>query len=82
MYQSIGQDPLMWLGQGQFLRFSAQAILNELKNIRNESQGVNEIRQKTLGFVQSYMMLSAMAIENLIKVVIIKGDSTEAGVGK
>ena len=74
MYQAIGQDPLLWLEQAQFLRFSARVILSELKGIWHESQVENEIRQKKLGFVQSYMMLSAMAIENLIKGVIIKGN--------
>src|SRR5215211_4664223 len=74
MYQELGQDPLMWLEQGQFLRLSAKVILDELAKIWTEPQSKAGVRQRKLAWVQGYMMLSAMAIENVIKGIIIMGD--------
>jgi hypothetical protein len=67
IYELLGQSPLAWLDQAEFLKMSATLILEKLIEIRNIGQAQPGIREQKLAFTQSFMLLMGMSFENLIK---------------
>src|SRR4051794_30701548 len=73
-YDTLGRDPLLWLEQAGFLKLSANAILAELKPIYPKPQTLPGVRERKLAFIQSYMLLTGLAFENLIKGILLAKD--------
>jgi hypothetical protein len=67
IYKLLGQDSLTWLQQAEFLRMSAVPIWEKLREILYVSQVRHGIREQKLAFTQSFMLLTGMSFENLIK---------------
>jgi len=66
-YEMLAESPLMWLEQAELLKMSAEVILVELLKLTNVSQTFPGVREKKLGYVQSFMLLMGLSFENLIK---------------
>lgn len=60
-------DPLSWLEHAGGMRLSADVVYKALVEIAPVSQTVPGIREKKLAYMQSFMLLTALAFENLLK---------------
>jgi hypothetical protein len=67
IYELLGQSPLTWLEQAEFLRMSATLILEKLREILPIPQVYPGIRAQKVAFIQSYLLLMGLSFENLIK---------------
>jgi hypothetical protein len=76
LFELIGQDAQMWLEQAIQLKMSADVILVELEKILPLSQVLPGVRVKKLAYINSFMLLTGMAFENLIKGILIGRDKT------
>ena len=76
LYVLIGQDAQMWLEQATQLKMSADVILVELEKILPRSQVLPGVRVKKLAYIHSFMLLTGLAFENLIKGILIGRDKT------
>ena len=73
-FEIASKDAQGWLAQARQLKISADIIKTELQNeipIMFVTYGTNE---RFLALVKSFMMLTGMAIENLMKGVLIGRD--------
>ena len=66
-YELLASDAPNWLEQAKGLRLSADVIYAALQKIIPLSQTLPGIREKKLAYVQSFMLLTAAAFENLLK---------------
>jgi len=71
IYELLGQSPLTWLEQAEFLRMSAVLILDKLREVLPVPQVYPGVREQKLAFVDSFMLLMGLSFENLIKGVYI-----------
>ena len=76
LFELIGQDSQMWLEQAIQLKMSADVILVELEKVLPLSQVLPGVRVKKLAYIHSFMLLTGLAFENLIKGILIGGDKT------
>jgi hypothetical protein len=67
IYELLGQSPLTWLEQAEFLRMSAALILEKLREILPIPQVHPGVREQKVAFVDSFMLLMGLSFENLIK---------------
>jgi hypothetical protein len=67
VYELLGQSPLTWLEQAEFLRMSAALILKKLAEILDIPQTYPGVRAQKMAFIDSYMLLMGLSFENLIK---------------
>jgi hypothetical protein len=74
MYEIVGQDPLQWFEHANTLKLSADVILQELSRISPQPQVRPGVREKKLAYVRSFMLLTGLAFENLIKGIFIAQD--------
>ena len=70
-YELIGNDAMGWLEQAITLKLSADIILKELLAVLPQSQVVPGIREKKLACIRSFMLLTGLAFENLIKGIFV-----------
>jgi hypothetical protein len=75
MYTLVGQDPLAWLEHAQTLKLSADVILQEFLRILPQSLALPGVRERELGYIRAFMLLTALAFENLIKGIFIARNS-------
>jgi hypothetical protein len=66
-YQLLESDALSWLDQARGARLSADVIYAALAGIMPLSQTLPGVREKKLAYMQSFMLLTALAFENLLK---------------
>jgi excisionase family DNA binding protein len=71
VYEIVGQDALAWLEHAKTLKLSADVILQELIRISPQSQVLPGVRERKLAYVRSFMLLTGLAFENLIKGIFI-----------
>jgi len=71
MYAFVGQDALGWLEYATTLKLSADVILQELIRISPQPQVRTGVRERKLAYVRSFMLLTGLAFENLIKGILI-----------
>src|SRR5687768_311043 len=76
LFELIGQDAQMWLEQAKQLKMSADVILVELEKILPLSQVLPGVRVKKVAYIHSFMLLTGMAFENLIKGILVGRDKT------
>ena len=75
-YSLIENDPLSWLEQAEGARMSAEVIWPHFVEARSQHPSVSGIREKQLAFMHSFMLLTALAFESLIKgLAVAKGIS-------
>lgn len=72
MYSLIGRNAQDWLWAAKRLKMSADLVLKHLLQITNvpyigSSKSILELMQKRLAFIESFMMLTGFAFENLLK---------------
>lgn len=67
MYELLGQSPRIWLEQAEFLKMSANLILDKLNEILPVPQVFPGIREQRVAFVDSFMLLMGLSFENIIK---------------
>jgi excisionase family DNA binding protein len=70
-YEVVGQDALGWREKAKTLKLSADLILQELIRISPQPQVRPEVRERKLAYVHSFMLLTGLAFENLIKGIFI-----------
>src|SRR5664279_2305681 len=73
-YTLLESDPLSWLEQAHGARLSADVLYGALSGIMPLSQALPDIREKKLAYMQSFMLLTALAFENLLKGISVVGD--------
>ena len=76
LYELVGQDAQAWLEQAKKLKLSADVIRAELSEVLRLSPHVDIVRIKQLGYIESFMMLTGLAFENLIKGIDIAQNPT------
>ena len=67
IYELIEDDPLSWLEQAEGARMSADVIWAAYTTIRHLSQTMPGVREKNLAYIHSFMLLTCIAFENLLK---------------
>jgi hypothetical protein len=67
IYELLGQRPMTWLEQAEFLRMSAVLILDKLREVLPVPQAYPGVREQKVAFVDSLMLLMGLSFENLIK---------------
>ncbi|CAN5468304.1 hypothetical protein BH09VER1_BH09VER1_26200 [soil metagenome] len=73
-FRSLASDPANWLEQAEGSLLSADIIYAALQEVMPQSQTLSGIREKKLAFMQSYMLLTAIAFENLLKGLAVVDD--------
>ncbi len=73
-FEIAGKDAQRWLAQARQLRISADIIKRELQNEIPIMSVAPEADERFLALMKSFMMLTGMAIENLMKGVLIGRD--------
>ncbi len=73
-YELLASDALNWLERAEGLRLSVDVIYTAFEEVMPVSQSLPGIREKKLAFMQSYMLLTAIAFENLLKGLAVTGD--------
>jgi len=71
MYEVVGQDALGWLEYAKTLKLSADLILEALTRDLPQPQVLPGVRERKLAYVRSFMLLTGLAFENLIKGIFI-----------
>jgi hypothetical protein len=66
-YELLEDDPFSWLEQARGAQMSAELIRTALDAIMPLSQTLPSIREKKLAYSQSFMLLTAVAFENVLK---------------
>jgi hypothetical protein len=59
-------DTFMWLEQAEGSQMSASVIFNALAEVRPMSQTIPGVREMGLAYQHSFMLLTALAFENLL----------------
>jgi hypothetical protein len=70
---------LQWFEQAKALKLSAEVILAEFSRISSQSQVQPGVTEKQLGYMRSFMLLTGLAFENLIKGIFIARDPSPVG---
>jgi hypothetical protein len=78
-FKNFGQDPRSWLQQAVRLKLSSEAIWRELEAVRARSDDQSQARENTTAYIDSFMLLSALAFENVIKGILVGRDKTVIG---
>ena len=76
LFENIGNDSLHWLAQAKGLKMIADTILPLLQEELSIPPAIQGTQQKRLAYVGSYMLLTGLAFENLIKGILIGRDPT------
>lgn len=66
-YSQIENDPLLWLEQAEGARISAEVIWPHFVEAWSHHPSKAGIRENQLAFMHSFMLLTALAFESLIK---------------
>ena len=74
-YHSLASDAHTWLEQARGARLSADVLYAALAEIMPLSQTLPQIREKKLAYMQSFMLLTALGFENLLKGIAVAADS-------
>jgi hypothetical protein len=74
LFKLIREDAQSWLAQARQLKLSADVIHSEWEKIRNKSQASPGVRERMLGYSQSFMLLTGFAFENLLKGILYGRD--------
>lgn len=75
-YRLVESDALGWLEHGRGVLLSAEVVYTALTEIMPLSQTLTGIREKKLAYVQSFMLLTAIAFENLLKGIVVAAEPT------
>jgi hypothetical protein len=75
-YRLVESDAVGWLEQGRGALLSAEVVYAALTEIMPLSQTLQGIREKKLAYVQSFMLLTAIAFENLLKGIVVAVEPT------
>ena len=71
-YGLITTDPGAWAEQAQTMKVAAEAILQSLMEILNQSQNQHGISLRKLAYVRAYMLLMGFGFENLFRAIAAK----------
>lgn len=75
-YRFVESDALSWLEHGRGSLLSAEVVYAALTKIMPLSQTLPGIRDKKLAYMQSFMLLTAIAFENLLKGIAVAAEPT------
>ena len=69
----IFQDPTYWLGHHKRLKISADVLMDKMiEDELNRAMPPQEFHERNLALFESYMLLMALSVENLVKAHAIK----------
>jgi|GEM_PF-2822761 len=71
IFESVCKDAQRWLAQANQLKMSADVIEVELQDVMLRIRFEQGLDQPFLAFLKSFMLLTGMAIENLIKGILV-----------
>ncbi len=74
LFELVGKDVQAWLAQAKELKMAADALLPHLKEALSMPPALTGVQEKRFAFLHSYMLLTGLALENLIKGVLIGRD--------
>jgi hypothetical protein len=75
LFKLMREDAQSWLAQAIQLRLSADVIYPEWEKIRTLRQSAPGVRERMLAYSQSFMLLTGLAFENLLKGILYGRDS-------
>lgn len=71
LFETIGKDSGAWLSQAKQMKMGADTILPMLQNELLIAPVFPGTQQRRLAFIDSYMLLTGLAFENVIKGILI-----------
>jgi hypothetical protein len=71
IFEGVCKDPQTWLAQANQLKMSADVIEVELQDVMLRIRFEQGLDQPFLAFLKSFMLLTGMAMENLIKGILV-----------
>lgn len=77
-FQTTGQEPGIWLGEAQQLKRAADVVLAELNEILSVYP-YGRASYEDLSLFKAYMLLSGIALENLVKGILVCRDPSIVG---
>jgi len=72
LFTAQANEPVAWIELARTLRLGARPVFTRLKQIRDVSPNTDEVRLEKLGCVRAYMLLTAVAFENMLKAIAVK----------
>src|SRR5437588_11218949 len=82
LYEVIGKDAQSWLAQARSLKMSADVLRVVLKDNLQQAPTAPGVADARLALIQSFMLLTGFAFENLIKGVLVASDPSLVRDGK
>jgi hypothetical protein len=76
LFEIVCKDAQTWLAQANQLKMSADVIEVELRDKMARFQFEHGLNEQLLAYLKSFMLLTGMAIENLIKGILVGRDSS------
>lgn len=76
LFETIGKDSGAWLAQAKQMKIGADTILPTLQNELLIPPAFPGTQTKRLAYIDSYMLLTGLAFENVIKGILIGRDPT------
>src|SRR5467141_2806373 len=71
IFEGVLKDAQMWLAQGNQLKMSADVIEVELQDMMARIRFEQGLDEHFLAFLKSFILLTGLAIENLIKGILV-----------
>ena len=81
LFSAQANEPAAWIELARTLRLGARPVFTRLTEIRDVPPNTDEGRLEKLGCVRAYMLLTAVAFENMLKAIAVKRGllTTDAG---
>ena len=76
LFELLASDGQTWLAQANQLKMAADSILPNVVEAFKIPPALPGAQEKRFAFFHSYMLLTGMAFENLIKGILIQRDKT------
>ena len=71
LFELIGKDAFSWERRARHLRIAAEAMLERLNETISSDEVTQEIIDKQVAYLNSFMLLTGYAFENLIRGIIV-----------
>jgi hypothetical protein len=72
--EEIRSEPGAWLAQANYLKISAGVILLEWEKVRKHPYALRMMQKEMVAYSQAFMLLTALAFENLFKGILYGRD--------
>jgi hypothetical protein len=72
LFTAQASEPAAWIEVARTLRVGARPVFARWQEIEDVSQNKDGVRLEKLGCVRAYMLLTAVAFENVLKAIAVK----------